>query len=380
MKTNQPTNDMDEATAERIASWVLGEASPMEAKQLEALCEEQALWRDYAKKLRAIHRLLDADAKEALDDHQWKMAAEKRDTVFAAITQANPANKGKKPNSWIALARVACLVIFASLAVAYINHSTADKHRQMALLDPPKALAEDPPFFKAEIDQKAKKSETGNDEVAVQSMESQSINEAPMIAGAANPGLRAFSPTASAREDTDYREYQQKSEFAPLPSFDATSSMRSEASSVAAVATAAWSSQRAPDDSFQEAFAAFQKGQRLPPQAIRVEDFYNAFDYGDPAPSTSEPIAFFSEQAVNPLQPQQLWLRISLQTASFGRDAQQSLHLTFVIDQSAVLAGKEQREVLADAMYELGKLLTERDRVSVIGFAASARSSSSSAG
>jgi von Willebrand factor type A domain len=357
METNQLTDDVDEATAVRITSWVLGEASPSEVEQLEALCEAQPRWRDYEKKLRSIHFLLQRDAKDTPDDHSWKMSAEKRDVVFATISQANSSEKGKGMTSWRLLARVACLVILASLAAVYIKYSSDDAHRHVAQSASLQVLEED--SFVADVMKNGKSVKGEADEQG--------------IAGEMNSQFRSPDSINTLGEGYSYGADEIQPEIAQFEASEEISSIRSAAAYQGSDSSPRWSSTKTSDTSFQKAFAAFQNGKRLPPQDIRVEDFYNAFDYGDPAPSAGEPIAFFSEQAFNPLQPQRLWLRISTQIASTGRDAMQPLYLTFLIDSSAKMASKEQRQMLTSAMSEFGKLLTEQDRVSVVGFAASAR-------
>ena len=51
------------------------------------------------------------------------------------------------------------------------------------------------------------------------------------------------------------------------------------------------------DVSFRLAQAALAQGQMPDPDTIRPEEFYNAFDYGDPGPATGEKIACRIEQA-----------------------------------------------------------------------------------
>ena len=59
------------------------------------------------------------------------------------------------------------------------------------------------------------------------------------------------------------------------------------------------------DASFQLALAAVEKGERPDPASIKPEQFYNAVDYGDPAPSSLEPVAAAIDQTAHQVIPGQ---------------------------------------------------------------------------
>ena len=61
------------------------------------------------------------------------------------------------------------------------------------------------------------------------------------------------------------------------------------------------------DVSFLLAKAALARGEKPDRESIRPEEFYNAFDYGDPAPATGEKIACRIEQAAHPVLQQRTW-------------------------------------------------------------------------
>lgn len=130
---------------------------------------------------------------------------------------------------------------------------------------------------------------------------------------------------------------------------------------------------RVSDASFQLAYHALQKGNRPQPQEIRSEDFYNAFDYGDAAAADGEPVVCAMEQSAHPFAPQRNLLRLSMAVGASGRSAAQPLHLTLVVDQSGSMERDDRNEIMKAAVAELGKLLTENDRVSVIGFSRTPR-------
>lgn len=123
------------------------------------------------------------------------------------------------------------------------------------------------------------------------------------------------------------------------------------------------------DASFRIAQAALAKGEQPDPAGIRVEQFYNAVNYGDPAPASGQPVAGTVEQAAHPVVPGRNLVRVAIKTAAAGRSPQQALHLTLLVDQSGSMVREDRREAMEQALKGLGDLLTPQDVVHVIGFA-----------
>jgi Mg-chelatase subunit ChlD len=127
------------------------------------------------------------------------------------------------------------------------------------------------------------------------------------------------------------------------------------------------------DASFQVAQAAIAKGQRPDPAGIKVEQFYNAVDYGDPSPTAGEPVAVTIEQAAHPVIPGRNLVRVALKTAAAGHAASQPLRLTLLVDQSGSMVREDRRAAMDKALTGLAGLLTANDKVTVIGFARTPR-------
>jgi Mg-chelatase subunit ChlD len=127
------------------------------------------------------------------------------------------------------------------------------------------------------------------------------------------------------------------------------------------------------DASFQVAQAALAKGERPDPAGIKVEQFYNAVDYGDPSPSAGEPVAVTIEQAAHPVIPGRNLVRVSLKTAAAGRSASQPLRLTLLVDQSGSMVRDDRRAAMDKALAGLAGLLTKNDLVTVVTFARTPR-------
>ncbi len=130
---------------------------------------------------------------------------------------------------------------------------------------------------------------------------------------------------------------------------------------------------RVSDNSFRIAQAAMAQNQRPAADSVRVEEFYNAFDYGDPIPTAQEPVTASMEQSAHPVLPQRHLLRIALRTASHGRSAGQPLSLTLLIDQSGSMNRADRRAALLASVQELSQMLQEEDQISVIGFSRTPR-------
>lgn len=127
------------------------------------------------------------------------------------------------------------------------------------------------------------------------------------------------------------------------------------------------------DASFQVAQAALAKGERPDPAGIKVEQFYNAVDYGDPAPSAGEPVAVAIEQSAHPVIPGRNLVRVALKTAAAGRSAAQPLRLTLLVDQSGSMVREDRRAAMDKALAGLAGLLTKNDLVTVVGFSRTPR-------
>lgn len=127
------------------------------------------------------------------------------------------------------------------------------------------------------------------------------------------------------------------------------------------------------DASFKLAKAALDQGKRPESDSIRIEEFYNAFDYGDPAPAPGEPVGCAIEQASHPLIPQRNLVRIAMRTGSTGRGAGQPLSLTVLLDSSGSMEREDRRDSLKQAMARLASLLKPGDTVTLAGFARTPR-------
>jgi tetratricopeptide (TPR) repeat protein len=122
------------------------------------------------------------------------------------------------------------------------------------------------------------------------------------------------------------------------------------------------------DASFKLAQAAMERGEVPAAEGIRPEEFYNAFDYGDPAPASGEPVVCVTEQSAHPAFAQRNLLRIGVRTGSQGRGASTPLNLTLLLDHSGSMEREDRNAGLAMAVRQLSGLLKEGDTITVAGF------------
>ncbi len=127
------------------------------------------------------------------------------------------------------------------------------------------------------------------------------------------------------------------------------------------------------DASFRLARAALSRGEFPDPAAVRPEEFYNAFDYGDPAPVAGEPVAARVEQAAHPFLQQRNLLRVALRVPAAGRASGQPLRLTLLLDTSGSMEREDRVATVRAALEQLATLLGPADRVTLVGFARAPR-------
>jgi Mg-chelatase subunit ChlD len=123
------------------------------------------------------------------------------------------------------------------------------------------------------------------------------------------------------------------------------------------------------DVSFRLAQAALARGEAPEPSRIRPEEFYNAFDYGDPAPAMNEKVSCRIEQAADPAKQQRNLVRIAMRVPATGRGAGQPLRLTVLLDTSGSMEREDRAAAVRRAVEVLASLLGPKDRVTLVGFA-----------
>lgn len=127
------------------------------------------------------------------------------------------------------------------------------------------------------------------------------------------------------------------------------------------------------DASYRLACAAIERGELPDAALVRPEEFYNAFDYGDPAPAVGEPVACRVEQSTHPFLQQRNLVRVAMKVSAAGRSAAQPLRLTVLLDTSGSMEREDRAATVRAALGSLASLLGPDDRVTLIGFARTPR-------
>jgi Mg-chelatase subunit ChlD len=127
------------------------------------------------------------------------------------------------------------------------------------------------------------------------------------------------------------------------------------------------------DVSFRLAQSSLSSGQWPEPTKIRIEEFVNAFDYGDPVPSESEKVACQVEQSAHPFMQQRNVMRVSMRTAATGRATNTPLRLTLLLDNSGSMERADRQKTVRRAVRLLTDQLTASDQVTLISFARAPR-------
>ena len=124
------------------------------------------------------------------------------------------------------------------------------------------------------------------------------------------------------------------------------------------------------DVSFQLVQAAIEnQNNDFEPSTIRQEEFYNAFDYGDPAPMPDEKVSARVEQVAHPLMQGRNLVRVAVQVPAAGRVAGQPLRLTVLLDTSGSMEREDRAASVERAIQALASLLGPNDSVNIVGFA-----------
>lgn len=114
-------------------------------------------------------------------------------------------------------------------------------------------------------------------------------------------------------------------------------------------------------------------GSDVPPDAVRIEEFINYFDYDYTDPSDGEPFAVHTELSDCPWNDETELLMVGINTKGFDAvlDERPAMNLVFLIDVSGSMYDDNKLPLVQKSFSMLTDNLTAADRVSIVTYAGS---------
>jgi len=117
-----------------------------------------------------------------------------------------------------------------------------------------------------------------------------------------------------------------------------------------------------------------RSGQMPPPEAVRIEELVNYFDYDLPAPSDrSQPFSIQTTLTPSPWAEDLHLLHVSLQGYSIPRRNRPPANLTLLVDVSGSMQGQNRLTLVQDSLEMLLNELSPDDKVALVTYAGSTR-------
>ncbi|MGB0956060.1 MAG: vWA domain-containing protein [Panacagrimonas sp.] len=113
-------------------------------------------------------------------------------------------------------------------------------------------------------------------------------------------------------------------------------------------------------------------GRLPPPDAIRIEELVNYFDYDFPQPDGGHPISVTSDYAVAPWNPDHRLAMIGVKAHDIRADARAPNRLVFLLDTSGSMSSHDKLPLLIQSFGHLVNQLGPQDRVAIVTYAGSA--------
>jgi secreted protein with Ig-like and vWFA domain len=114
-----------------------------------------------------------------------------------------------------------------------------------------------------------------------------------------------------------------------------------------------------------------QSGQLPPPDAVRIEELVNYFQYDYTPPTDDTPFAANMEIAACPWNPEHRLARIAIKGREIDRKVRPQSNLVFLIDVSGSMDEPNKLPLLIEGMKLLTRELGENDKVAIVVYASS---------
>jgi Ca-activated chloride channel family protein len=117
-----------------------------------------------------------------------------------------------------------------------------------------------------------------------------------------------------------------------------------------------------------------QQRRRLPPpEAVRIEELINAFDYSDPPPTDGAPLAVHATVGSAPWMTLHRLVRVAIVGTPIVATMRPDANLVFLVDVSGSMSDDDKLPLVQRSLHLLLDQLEARDRVAIITYAASAK-------
>ncbi len=110
-------------------------------------------------------------------------------------------------------------------------------------------------------------------------------------------------------------------------------------------------------------------GQEINPDAVRIEEFINYFDYEYSEPTTDDSFSVTTEISDCPWNDESKLLLVGLKAEELEMSEREPLNLVFLIDVSGSMFSEDKLPLVQKAFTMLAETLTEDDRISIVTYA-----------
>lgn len=113
-------------------------------------------------------------------------------------------------------------------------------------------------------------------------------------------------------------------------------------------------------------------GRRPPPDAVRIEELINYFQYSYEPPRDGRPFAVHLDAAPCPWNPAHHLLRVALKARVLDPAARPPVNLVFLVDVSGSMSEPNKLPLVKRSLQALARQLDERDRLAIVVYAGAA--------
>ncbi|MFD1613820.1 YfbK domain-containing protein [Gelatiniphilus marinus] len=113
-------------------------------------------------------------------------------------------------------------------------------------------------------------------------------------------------------------------------------------------------------------------GMSIEPDAVKIEEMINYFNYNYPQPTNEHPFSINTEVSKTPWNTHTKIVKIGLQGKTYSNQALPASNLTFLIDVSGSMGSQNKLPLLKSAFKLLVSQLREKDKVSIVVYAGAA--------